>query len=104
MLMKSYDFSKLNAEENCTLQIGGSDQWGNITACMELIRRTRGDDKVKVFVMTVPLITKADGTKLGKAAGGAVWLVPEKTSLYESYQFWFNTDDRDVIKFLRYFT
>lgn len=104
MLMQSYDFSKLNEEENCTLQIGGSDQWGNITAGMEFIRRTRGDDKVKVFGMTVPLITKADGTKFGKTAGGAVWLDPEKTSPYEFYQFWFNTDDRDVIKFLRYFT
>src|SRR5699024_2167203 len=83
MLMQSYDFSKLNEEENCTLQIGGSDQWGNITAGMEFIRRTRGDDKVKVFGMTVPLITKADGTKFGKTAGGAVWLDSEKTSPYE---------------------
>lgn len=104
MLMQSYDFSKLNEEENCTLQIGGSDQWGNITAGMEFIRRSRGDEKAKVFGLTVPLITKADGTKFGKTAGGAIWLDPEKTSPYEFYQFWFNTDDRDVIKFLRYFT
>src|SRR5699024_12786850 len=104
MLMKSYDFSKLNAEENCTLQIGGSDQWGNITAGMEFIRHTRGDDKVKVFVMTVPLITKADGTKFGKTAGGAVWLDQVKTSPSEIYQYCVNTDDLDVIKFFLYFT
>ena len=89
--------------ENCTLQIGGSDQWGNITAGMELIRRTR-EEEVKVFGLTVPLITKADGTKFGKTAGGAVWLDPKKTTPYEFYQFWINTDDRDVIKFLKYFT
>ena len=104
MLLQSYDFSKLNEEENCTLQIGGSDQWGNITAGMEFIRRSRNDEKAKVFGLTVPLITKADGTKFGKTAGGAVWLDPEKTSPYEFYQFWYNTDDRDVVKFLRFFT
>ncbi len=104
MLLQSYDFLKLHEEENCTLQIGGSDQWGNITAGMEFIRRSRGEEDVKVFGMTVPLITKADGTKFGKTAGGAIWLDPEKTSPYEFYQFWYNTDDRDVIKFIRYFT
>lgn len=104
MLMQSYDFYKLHEEENCTLQIGGSDQWGNITAGMEFIRRSRGDEEIKVFGLTVPLITKADGTKFGKTAGGAIWLDPEKTSPYEFYQFWYNTDDRDVIKFLNYFT
>src|SRR5699024_8393208 len=104
MLTQTYDLSKLKEEENCTLHIRGSDQWGNITADMEFIRRTRGDAKVKEFGMTVPLMTKADGNKSGNTAGGAVWLDPEKTSLSEVYQFWFNTDDRDVIKFLRYFT
>ncbi|GEM05581.1 tyrosine--tRNA ligase 1 [Halolactibacillus miurensis] len=105
MILQSYDFMNLFDKENCTLQIGGSDQWGNITAGMELIRRTRkeGED-AKVFGLTVPLITKADGTKFGKTAGGAVWLDKDKTSPYEFYQFWINTDDRDVVKFLKYFT
>ena len=104
MLLQSYDFMKLYEEENCSLQIGGSDQWGNITAGMEFIRRTREDEEAKVFGLTVPLITKADGTKFGKTAGGAIWLDAEKTSPYEFYQFWYNTDDRDVIKFINYFT
>lgn len=104
MLLQSYDFYKLYTEENCLMQIGGSDQWGNITAGMEFIRRNHPGEDVKVFGLTVPLITKADGTKFGKTAGGAVWLDPEKTSPYEFYQFWYNTDDRDVIKFLNYFT
>lgn len=106
MLMQSYDYSKLYEQENCTLQIGGSDQWGNITAGMEYIRRSREDldEDIKVFGLTVPLITKADGEKFGKTAGGAIWLDPEKTSPYEFYQFWYNTDDRDVIKFLKSFT
>ncbi|MBR7795856.1 tyrosine--tRNA ligase [Agaribacter marinus] len=106
MILQSLDYMKLNEEEGCTLQIGGSDQWGNITAGMELIRRSRENenDEINVFGLTVPLITKADGTKFGKTAGGAIWLDPEKTSPYEFYQFWLNTDDRDVIKFLRYFT
>ncbi|MBU5593685.1 tyrosine--tRNA ligase [Amphibacillus sp. MSJ-3] len=105
MILQSYDYMNLFEKENCTLQIGGSDQWGNITAGMELIRRTRKDgEQVNVFGLTVPLITKADGTKFGKTAGGAIWLDPEKTTPYEFYQFWINTDDRDVIKFLKYFT
>ncbi len=106
MLLQSFDFAQLYAEENCTLQIGGSDQWGNITAGLEYIRRSREheEDEVKAFGLTVPLITKADGTKFGKTAGGAVWLDADKTSPYEFYQFWFNTDDRDVVKFLKYFT
>lgn len=106
MLLQSFDFFKLHEEENVTLQIGGSDQWGNITAGMEFIRRSREDEsqEIKVYGLTVPLITKADGTKFGKSAGGAVWLDPEKTTPYEFYQFWINTDDRDVIKFLNYFT
>ncbi|CQR48155.1 Tyrosine--tRNA ligase 1 [Paraliobacillus sp. PM-2] len=105
MILQSYDFLNLYEKENCSLQIGGSDQWGNITAGMELIRRTKDEgEDAKVFGLTVPLITKADGTKFGKTAGGAVWLDPEKTTPYEFYQFWINTDDRDVIKFLKYFT
>lgn len=106
MILQALDFQKLYTEENCVLQIGGSDQWGNITAGMELIRRMREneDEEVKVFGLTVPLITKADGTKFGKTAGGAIWLDPEKTTPYEFYQFWINTDDRDVIKFIKYFT
>ncbi|WP_068674759.1 tyrosine--tRNA ligase [Oceanobacillus sp. Castelsardo] len=106
MLLQSLDYMKLYEEENVTLQIGGSDQWGNITAGMELIRRAREnqDDEIKVYGLTVPLITKADGTKFGKTAGGAIWLDPEKTTPYEFYQFWINTDDRDVIKFIKYFT
>ncbi|RDW16369.1 tyrosine--tRNA ligase [Oceanobacillus arenosus] len=106
MLLQSLDFLNLNESENCTLQIGGSDQWGNITAGMELIRRSREnqDEEIKVFGLTVPLITKADGTKFGKSAGGAIWLDADKTTPYEFYQFWINTDDRDVIKFINYFT
>ncbi|GGN48678.1 tyrosine--tRNA ligase [Oceanobacillus indicireducens] len=107
MLLQSIDYMKLYEEENVQLQIGGSDQWGNITAGMEMIRRTREnpeEEEVNVFGLTVPLITKADGTKFGKTAGNAIWLDPEKTTPYEFYQFWINTDDRDVVKFLRYFT
>lgn len=105
MLLQSYDFMNLYEQENCTLQIGGSDQWGNITAGLEFIRRTRKEgEEAEAYGLTVPLITKADGTKFGKTAGGAVWLDPEKTSPYEFYQFWYNTDDRDVIKFINYFT
>ncbi|HLR73875.1 MAG TPA: tyrosine--tRNA ligase [Virgibacillus sp.] len=107
MILQSLDFLKLYEEENVTLQIGGSDQWGNITAGLEFIRRSRDideDDDIKAFGLTVPLITKADGSKFGKTAGGAVWLDPEKTTPYEFYQFWYNTDDRDVIKFIKYFT
>ncbi|MFD1851847.1 tyrosine--tRNA ligase [Oceanobacillus bengalensis] len=106
MLLQSLDFLKLYEQEHCTLQIGGSDQWGNITAGMELIRRSREnqEEEIKVYGLTVPLITKADGTKFGKSAGGAIWLDSEKTTPYEFYQFWINTDDRDVIKFLNYFT
>ncbi|KAB8138345.1 tyrosine--tRNA ligase [Gracilibacillus oryzae] len=107
MILQSFDFMNLYDKENCTLQIGGSDQWGNITAGMELIRRTRseqGEEEAKVYGLTVPLITKSDGTKFGKTAGGAVWLDPEKTTPYEFYQFWINTDDRDVIRFIKYFT
>jgi tyrosyl-tRNA synthetase len=102
MILQSLDFLKLYQNENCKLQIGGSDQWGNITAGLELIRKTEED--AKAFGLTIPLVTKADGTKFGKTEGGAVWLDKEKTSPYEFYQFWINTDDRDVIKYLKYFT
>lgn len=103
MILQSYDFLNLYQNENCRLQIGGSDQWGNITAGLELIRKTNGEE-AKAFGFTIPLVTKSDGTKFGKTEGGAIWLDPEKTSPYEFYQFLINTDDRDVIKFLKYFT
>ncbi|QFK72529.1 tyrosine--tRNA ligase [Pradoshia sp. D12] len=102
MIMQSLDFLKLYETQGCRLQIGGSDQWGNITAGLELIRKTKED--AKAFGLTVPLVTKSDGTKFGKTEGGAVWLDREKTSPYEFYQFWINTDDRDVIKYIKYFT
>lgn len=102
MILQAYDFLKLYEMYGCKLQVGGSDQWGNITAGLELIRKTEED--AKVFGLTVPLVTKADGTKFGKTEGGAVWLDADKTSPYEFYQFWINTDDRDVVKYLKYFT
>jgi len=101
MLLQSYDFLYLHSQENCDLQTGGSDQWGNITAGVELIRRIRGHT---VYGMVYPLITKADGSKFGKTETGAIWLAAERTSPYRYYQFWLNTDDRDVIKYLKYFT
>ena len=103
MILQSYDFLHLYENENCRLQIGGSDQWGNITAGLELIRKATDED-AKAFGFTIPLVTKSDGTKFGKSEGGAIWLDPEKTSPYEFYQFLINTDDRDVVKFLKYFT
>ncbi|MFS0822386.1 tyrosine--tRNA ligase [Bacillus sp. 1P02SD] len=102
MILQSYDFLKLYENEGCRLQIGGSDQWGNITAGLELIRKTVED--AKAFGLTIPLVTKADGTKFGKTEGGTIWLDKEKTSPYEFYQFWINTDDRDVVRYLKYFT
>ncbi|MEO3947565.1 tyrosine--tRNA ligase [Gorillibacterium sp. CAU 1737] len=101
MILQAYDFYQLNEREGCTLQLGGSDQWGNITAGLDLISKQSGN---KAYGITMPLITKSDGTKFGKSAGNAVWLDPEKTSPYQFYQFWINTDDLDVIKFLKYFT
>ncbi|AST94397.1 MULTISPECIES: tyrosine--tRNA ligase [Sutcliffiella] len=103
MILQSLDFLHLYEEKGCRLQVGGSDQWGNITAGLELIRKSVDTD-VKAFGLTIPLVTKADGTKFGKTEGGAVWLDKEKTSPYEFYQFWINTDDRDVVKYLKYFT
>lgn len=101
MLLQSIDFQELNQRYQCELQIGGSDQWGNIVSGSDLIRRTK---QKTVYGLTVPLITKSDGSKFGKTASGAVWLDPEKTTPYAFYQFWYNTDDRDVINFLKYFT
>lgn len=102
-ILQSLDFHHLYCEEDVQLQLGGSDQWGNITSGLDLIRRKEGSE-AKAFGLTIPLMLKADGTKFGKSAGGAVWLDPEKTTPYEFYQFWTNTDDRDVIKYLKYFT
>jgi tyrosyl-tRNA synthetase len=101
-IMQAYDFKHLYQNNNCTIQIGGSDQWGNITAGMDLIRKTV--DNSQAFGLTLPLITKSDGTKFGKSAGGAVWLDARKTSPFQFYQFWINTDDADVENFLKYFT
>lgn len=101
MLLQSYDFLHLFQNHNCVMQTGGSDQWGNITAGVELIRRMTAQS---VFGMVYPLITKADGTKFGKTESGTVWLDPNRTSPYRFYQFWLNTDDRDVINYLKIFT
>lgn len=101
MLMQSYDFLYLHDNLGCRVQTGGSDQWGNITAGVELIRRMRG---APAYALVYPLILKADGTKFGKTEGGSVWLDPQRTSPYRFYQFWLNTDDRDVVNYLRYFT
>jgi tyrosyl-tRNA synthetase len=101
MLLQAFDFYVLCRDHNCELQIGGSDQWGNITAGTDLIRKKLGRP---AYGLTLPLITNADGTKFGKTAAGAVWLDPKKTSPYRFYQFWINTDDRDVVRYLKYFT
>jgi tyrosyl-tRNA synthetase len=101
MLLQAFDFMVLCRERNCELQIGGSDQWGNITVGIELTRKMLSRT---VFGLTLPLITKADGTKFGKTEAGAIWLDPKRTSVYKFYQFWINTDDRDVIRYLKFFT
>jgi tyrosyl-tRNA synthetase len=101
MLLQAFDFYHLAKECGCELQIGGSDQWGNITAGIELTRKKLGQS---VYGLTLPLITNVDGSKFGKSVGGAIWLDPKKTSVYKFYQFWINTDDRDVIRYLKYFT
>jgi len=100
-LLQAYDFLKLYQKYGCLLQLGGSDQWGNITSGIELLHR---EEDVQGFGLTIPLITKADGKKFGKTEGNAIWLDANKTSPYEFYQFWLNTDDRDVVQFLKYFT
>ena len=101
MVLQAYDFLKLNEAYDCQLQIGGSDQWGNITAGIDLIRRSNGN---KTYGLTGPLVTKADGTKFGKSEGGAVWLDAAKTSPYEFWQFWINAEDQKVIDYLKVFT
>ncbi|MGL9734062.1 MAG: tyrosine--tRNA ligase [Symbiopectobacterium sp.] len=100
-LLQCYDFAALNEKYGVAVQIGGSDQWGNITSGIDLIRRLHQNT---VFGLTVPLITKSDGTKFGKTEGGAVWLDAKKTSPYKFYQFWINTADADVYRFLKFFT
>jgi len=101
MILQSFDFSQLYKQYNCTLQIGGSDQWGNITGGIDLTRRQH---RAQVFGLTLPLVTKSDGTKFGKTESGTIWLDAKKTSQYAFYQFWINTADSDVYKFLRFFT
>lgn len=101
MLLQSFDFAELYQRHNCTLQIGGSDQWGNITGGIDLARRMH---RGSVFGLTLPLVTKSDGTKFGKTESGTIWLDSKKTSPYAFYQFWLNTADADVYKFLKYFT
>ena len=101
MLLQAYDFVHLNAAYDCELQAGGSDQWGNITAGIDLARRIRG---TQLYGITCPLLTRSDGSKMGKTESGALWLSPEKTSPYRFYQYWINLDDVDVGKCLRFFT
>lgn len=100
-VLQAYDFLTLFREHGCTVQIGGTDQWGNITAGTELIRRLTGG---QAYGLTLPLVTKADGTKFGKTESGTVWLDAARTSPYEMYQFWLNTADADVVRYLKYFT
>ncbi|MBF8222550.1 tyrosine--tRNA ligase [Halomonas sp. 328] len=100
-LLQARDFAHLNRELGCRLQIGGNDQWGNIVGGIDLVRRLNGE---QAFGLTLPLITKADGTKFGKTESGTVWLDPRQTSPYQFYQFWLNVDDADVYRFLRYYT
>lgn len=102
-ILQAIDFFHLYKNHNCKMQIGGSDQWGNITSGLELIRKMSPEGE-KAFGLTIPLVTKADGTKFGKTESGAIWLDPEKTSPYEFYQFWINTADADVVKYLKFFT
>jgi len=101
MLLQAFDFYVLCRDLNCELQIGGSDQWGNITAGIDLTRKKLSKT---VYGLTLPLITNADGSKFGKTAAGAIWLDAKKTSVYRFYQFWINTDDRDVVRYLKFFT
>ena len=101
MLLQAYDFAHLSREYGCEIQVGGSDQWGNITAGIDLARRLHS---VQLYGMTCPLLTKSDGTKMGKTESGALWLDAEKTSPYQFYQYWINLDDTDLDKCLRFFT
>src|SRR4051812_1510684 len=101
MLLQAYDFVYLHDKFGCELQIGGSDQWGNVTAGIDLARRMRG---VQLYGLTTPLLTKSDGSKMGKTESGAVWLAAERTSPYQFYQYWVNVDDAEAGKCLRFFT
>ena len=101
MLLQSYDFAELANRDDCSLQIGGSDQWGNIVGGVDLARRMYSK---QTYGLTLPLVTKSDGTKFGKTESGTIWLDPTKTSPYAFYQFWMNSADADVYKFMRYFT
>jgi tyrosyl-tRNA synthetase len=103
-LIQGYDFYHLYKEYNCLLQMGGSDQWGNITTGTELVRRMNEGVEAKAYAITCPLITKADGSKFGKSEGGNIWLDEEKTSVYKFYQFWLNTTDEDAEKYIKIFT
>ena len=102
-ILQSIDFEHLFSHNDVQLQIGGADQWGNITAGIDTIHKMHGSE-AKAYGLTIPLMLKSDGTKFGKTAGGAVWLDPDKTSPFEFYQFWLNQDDADVVKYLKYFT
>lgn len=102
-ILQSMDYLHLFKHHDVQLQIGGADQWGNITAGLDLIRKKEGSE-AKAFGLTIPLMLKADGTKFGKTAGGAIWLDPKKTTPFEFFQFWLNQDDRDVVKYLKFFT
>jgi tyrosyl-tRNA synthetase len=101
MIMQAFDYLQLHKKYGCELQAGGSDQWGNITAGCDLIRRTMQNT---VYGLTLPLVTQSDGKKLGKTEKGAVWLDAEKTSVYQFYQYWMNVDDADAVRFLKYYT
>ncbi len=103
-LIQGYDFYHLHKEYNCLLQMGGSDQWGNITTGTELVRRMNVGEEAKAYAMTCPLITKADGSKFGKSEGGNIWLTVDKTSVYKFYQYWLNTSDVDAEKYIKIFT
>ncbi|MEO5790427.1 MAG: tyrosine--tRNA ligase [Gelidibacter sp.] len=103
-LIQGYDFYHLHKHHNVLLQMGGSDQWGNITTGTELVRRMNVGEEAKAFAMTCPLITKADGSKFGKSEGGNIWLDADKTSVYKFYQFWLNTSDEDASRYIKIFT
>ena len=100
-VLQSYDYLELFRRNNCTLQLGGSDQWGNIVAGLDLIRRV---EQGSAHALTVPLLVKSDGSKFGKTAGGSIWLDPEMTSPYAFFQFWLNTEDKDIVNFLKTFS
>ena len=104
LLLQAYDFQVLHERYGCTVQVGGSDQWGNITAGIELIRKVREAGSARAYGLVLPLVTTTSGTKFGKTEAGTVWLDPQLTKPYEFYQFWLNTDDRDAVKYLKYFT